>query len=160
MKKENFMLTTLKVLKNKVIMSYYNSTNPKEVFNNVENKEKPHPDLKESLLSLSEVYKKVFAFNESHEVDITGINQTTGKGGTQVQILGMLTSVQGVCSLNTKAINTDNDIYGIEDDINIAMEIIEEEVYKYKFLNKRQQLEMDFDESQSEEEVPAGVDAE
>ena len=150
MKQEEFKLTTLKVLKGKVVINYYDEKYPKETFNS-ENKDKAHPDLKDSLGFLKDAFKSVFSLSDKQVVDIIGINLKENKSGNTVQILGMFTSVGGPCSLNSKDINYEGDKLGIEEELLKAVEVIVGEAWEYKFNNKRSQLTMDLDNEQTEE---------
>jgi hypothetical protein len=181
MKRENFILTRVKLVSGGVEADYIDRENPNSHMSETR-QQNPHPDLKEAVNLLrtmvasathltalhdleafikSETGKKeyqgILAKCQSMQADIleniavSGISIKGEDDKRAVVITSVLTCKGKKTALNTARILLNGDVYGKEEALSEDIDTIIEEVYLYLFEGKTSQLAMEFQEVEGEE---------
>ena len=181
MKRENFVLTRVKLISGGIEADYIDKENPNSHIS--ESRQiNPHPDLRgaiellrcvvataTSLDSLQQLaafiksetgkkeYQGILAKCQGMQDDILenikvrGLSIKGEEGKQSVVITSVLTCKGKCTALNTPKIQLNADVYGNEDALMEDIQGIIEETYQYLFKAKCAQLEMEFEEEEDAE---------
>jgi len=146
-------VTAVKVAKGKVELEYIDLKNNRPY--TTEEKNQPHPDLLNSLKKLTPYLAKVYYVGDQQDkISINGFSG--GKDSTLVVLKGMLTVASGKkVAINSDAIDTDGEkeVYGFEQELNDAIEVIQEEAVKFFFEGKQAQATIPFEDEEDNDSV-------
>lgn len=142
MKKDGFILLSLKVL-NTGIFAKYQEDGKTAILSYDDNKRAGHPDLATALEGMQKHYDIIFNTTD-RGTDVKGINFK----GENLQITGMFEAQNGaLCSLNTPFFSiTDNEFGLSEKDFLQDINILKTEIFMYLFKNKAAQQQIAFKE--------------
>jgi len=153
MKQTDFRLKKVKVEKNLVTVDYTSVGSDKEYTE--KSKVVPHPDLKAALTKFTDLVLEVFDMPEDNQelVTVNGIVCSQKNNSEQVMVLSSYETASGAkVAINTPNISLDTDHWTAQQTMGEIAYEVEVECYKYLFDNKAAQLEMPFEEGQTDDQ--------
>jgi len=104
----------------------------------------PHPDLIKAVKELKPFLCRVFDYTDDDKsISVTGLSLSNDF----VSLTGKKDSrFGGTMGISAHKIDLNGEVTGWEDDLEVQVNLIEEEVYLYRFEDKKAQLEIAFEE--------------